>query len=274
MSTLTAQEKKERASSAAVSIGVHVALLLLFLFWQLHNNPIPVEEDGGGILVNFGDSETGLGDVEPMSKDVSVPTPPQPQNTPPQKVEEVVTQDNEPAPSINTTKTKKPKVDDVKTKTVATTPVVTPPVEKPKQPKALFPGNTTNSSTSQGDNVPGGNKGKTYGDKNTNGNSDIGGGSNPLGTGGPGIGFSLSGRSMTKRPTIEDKSQKTGKVVVKIKVDKNGNVVSATATHMGSTTEDSYLYNLAEKAAFQTKFNASADMIEQFGTMTFTFKVK
>lgn len=273
MSTITAQEKKDRASGAAISILIHAALLMLFLFWQLHINPIAVEEDGGGILINFGDSETGLGNVEPMSKDIATPTPPQPASAAPQKIEEVVTQDMEPAPSINTTKTKKPKVDIVKTKPTNTTPVETPP--SPPKPKVIasFPG-ANNNSASQGNTSGTGNQGKPNGNPYTNGNSETGGGTNPLGTGGPGIGFSLSGRSMTKRPTITDNSQKTGKVVVKIKVDKNGTVVSATATRLGSTTEDTYLYNLAEKAAYQTKFNASADMIEQFGTMTFTFKVK
>jgi len=274
MTTLTQREKKERVSGVAISLAFHGVLLLLFLFWQLtYNRPVP-EEDGGGILVNFGDSDTGLGDVEPESKTASLPTPPQPQNTAPQKEEELVTQDNEPAPTIHANKAKKPKADNVKTKPTSTTVVTAPPVEKPKVAKALFPGSTNNGSTGQGNTAPGGNQGKLYGNPNTNGQSDTGGGDNPLGKGGAGIGFSLSGRSMTRRPAIEDKSQKTGKVVVNIRVDQNGTVVSAKATHLGSTTEDSYLYNLAEKAAYQTKFNVSSDMSEQFGTMTFTFKVK
>jgi hypothetical protein len=51
-------------------------------------------------------------------------------------------------------------------------------------------------------------------------------------------------------------------------------VIYAKATRQGSTTDDGYLFGLAEKAALQTKLNSSSDMVEQFGTMTFTFKVK
>jgi TonB family protein len=84
----------------------------------------------------------------------------------------------------------------------------------------------------------------------------------------------MTGRRITKYPNVNDNSQKTGRVVVNIKVDKNGNVIYAEATRRGSTTDDSYLFNLAVKAAYETKLNSSPDMIEQFGTMTFTFRVK
>lgn len=273
MSTLTLQEKKRQTSSAAVSIGIHVALLLLFLFWQLHHQEQIQEEDGGGILINFGDSETGFGDVIPESQQVATPTPPQPQAQPEQRVNEVVTQDMEDAPAINKPKKEPKKVVETPPVKPSNTTVTAPAKEEPQKPKVIAKfGN--NNATSQGNTGGSGDQGKPNGSPFTNGNSEIGGGTNPLGTGGDGIGFNLSGRSLRQKPTVSDNSQKTGKVVVKIKVDKNGNVSSATATRSGSTTEDSYLFSIAEKAAYQTKFSVSPDMLEQFGTMTFTFKVK
>jgi TonB family protein len=85
----------------------------------------------------------------------------------------------------------------------------------------------------------------------------------------------MSGRKIIYFPSIIDNSQKTGKVVVNIKVDKQGNVTFAKATQKGSTTTDSYLFQLAEAAAMKTRVNADPDAAEeQFGTITYTFRVK
>jgi len=62
---------------------------------------------------------------------------------------------------------------------------------------------------------------------------------------------------------------------VNIKVDKAGNVIFAKATKKGSTTTDNYLFQLAEDAAMKTMVNADPGAAEeQFGTITYTFKVK
>jgi TonB family protein len=77
---------------------------------------------------------------------------------------------------------------------------------------------------------------------------------------------------MTSSPTIRDKSQEEGKVIVDIIVDKYGNVIRASPGARGSTTTSTQLYKIAKKAALNTKFNANPDAREeQKGQMTFIF---
>jgi TonB family protein len=268
-------DKKERIKGIMGTVLFHVLLLIVLILIKLIPMPIPQEEDEGGILINFGNTETGSGSEVPQSMDKSTPTPPQPTQVTPVKNDNVVTQDLEHTVAIKNHKkdTKKPPVDKpvVKNNQTTTTQTEVTPQQKPK---ALFPSNNNNDVTSQGKTGGSGDQGDPKGNPFSNGNSQVGGGDNPLGTGGEGIGLSMTGRKIIKYPTITDNSQKTGRVVVNIKVDKNGNVIYAEATRSGSTTDDSYLFNLAVKAAYQTKLNSISDNEEQFGKMTFTFKVK
>jgi outer membrane biosynthesis protein TonB len=96
------------------------------------------------------------------------------------------------------------------------------------------------------------------------------------GTGsGDGIGHDLAGRKMIKAPTINDNSQKTGKVAIRVKVDKSGRVLSAEYSSKGSTTTDSYLVGLSTKAAMEARFNSDSNAAEeQFGLIFFTFRVQ
>ncbi len=87
------------------------------------------------------------------------------------------------------------------------------------------------------------------------------------------VGGGLSGRGIIYEPTIKENSQKTGKVVVKVCVDKSGSVISSKFTQRGSTTTDSQLVSVAEKAAAKYKFTPG-DMAEQCGTITIDFKLK
>ena len=80
---------------------------------------------------------------------------------------------------------------------------------------------------------------------------------------------------MVKPVKPVDNSQKTGTVAVRIKVDRNGNVVYAKYTSQGSNTLDSYLIRKAEEAALKCKFDANPQAAsEQIGKITFQFKVQ
>ena len=87
------------------------------------------------------------------------------------------------------------------------------------------------------------------------------------------VGGNLSKRGVLHEPQINDRSQKTGLVVISVCVDKNGKVIKADYTQKGSTTTDSELKDLARKAALQFKFTNS-DIEEECGTITVDFKVK
>lgn len=87
------------------------------------------------------------------------------------------------------------------------------------------------------------------------------------------VGGGLSGRGIIYEPKINENSQKTGKVVVKVCVDQSGSVISSKYTQRGSTTTDSELVNVAEKAAAKYKFTPG-ELAEQCGTITIDFKLK
>ncbi len=66
----------------------------------------------------------------------------------------------------------------------------------------------------------------------------------------------------------------SGKVVVSIKVDRNGSVVSATAGHDGTNLTSKAAWDAAVKAALKTQFNPNPDAPEyQYGTITYIFSI-
>lgn len=107
------------------------------------------------------------------------------------------------------------------------------------------------------------------GDPNGDPNSDILTG---ISTGGGKVGGGLGNRG-GRGPAITDKSQATGRVVVKVCVDSQGNVLSSKFTQSGSTTSNAQLRRLAEANAKKWKFRPG-ELDKQCGTITYEFKVK
>lgn len=275
-----------RQKSLLLTLLFHGLLLLLF-FYLVLTTPVPPLSGGEGVLVNIGYMDMASGEIQPMSENITE-DPAVTQPTPQEQVEEapVATQDLEDAPVINNPKPKKP---DVKVKPVAekpkpvvsnTTPVK--PVEKSPDPRAMYKGKSSNS-TSQGTAQSGtGDQGNPAGDPFSNqygtpgsGNGSGTGFGTGTGTGNgnaPGISFDLSGRSMVRKPAISDNSQEQGKVVIEVTVDKNGKVLTANGPYRGSTTTSGILVRKAKEAALKTQFNPSpAGVEEQRGTITFNF---
>jgi TonB family protein len=98
-------------------------------------------------------------------------------------------------------------------------------------------------------------------------------GLNPIGT--DALDEGLQGRGLAGElpmPTYPG-GNKGGKVVVRVAVDKNGKVTSATFEPTGSTTSDSALVEAAIAAAKRARFTESAAFM-QGGTITYIFKLK
>jgi outer membrane biosynthesis protein TonB len=118
---------------------------------------------------------------------------------------------------------------------------------------------------SAGDNNSDQAKGDTKGDPNAKALEGISTGSGRVGGG-------LGGRGILYEPKIKDNSQKAGKVVVKVCVNKSGKVISSKFTQKGSTTTDAHLVKIAKESAVKYKFSAS-EIEEQCGTITVDFKL-
>lgn len=96
-----------------------------------------------------------------------------------------------------------------------------------------------------------------------------------FGTNKSGNGFDLRGRSLVgSLPYPSFSYKKEGIVVIKIIVDRNGNVTSAEFQLKGSNTQDRELIENAKAAARRAKFNAdkSASAYAQ-GTITYHFQL-
>lgn len=275
-------KEKEKRKGLIGTILFHLLLFIAFIFLGLTYTFPPEEE---GIVVNLGNSETGFGEQEPSSSNNPVveekqitPSASQPLASSKTK-EEVLSQEEIETIKLEAKKKKEEKERKAKEERERAEEQKRIAEEQRKKEEELrkkkeesdklFSGafNNNNNSNSQGINKGEGNQGNPSGKPGADNYGQ--------GSGEGNIGFSLSGRKMIQKPLINDKSQDKGKVVVKITVDKYGNVTKASAGEKGTTATSSYLFRISEEAALKTKFNANPDAAEeQVGTMTFTFRLE
>lgn len=284
-------QKNIKASGYTLMVCVLLLIIMLFVKWTIPDIPPPPDEEG--IEVNLGNSDQGLGDDQPFLPGKPAPvdkqsyTPPKVANTPVEAVKDFETDDkDEDAPVIKKPPVTKPEATKVPEKEIVKAPPVKnpkptpdPPAPAPPKPKAVFRGVNGNGT--------GGNESDSY---KKGGNEGIAGdrgdqgapGGNPDadnykgGGNGNGSGVSLlrglNGRKITRIPSFEDDFNENAKVAVDIRVDANGNVVSAEYQPRGSTTSDPNLKAIAIRKAKQVKFNPGSD--ESVGTLQFNFKLK
>jgi TonB family protein len=291
---------KDDIFALIISILIHLALVLVLYFGVLRTI-VPSEDNS--VLVNFGNTYTAVGIVEPPPYAASVPqkeTPPPPSTQPEQpapKVEELITQDEEETVSIpNKKKDKKKEENRVADKKVKKENVETErqrreeedrkrrekeeedrkrrEEELRKQQEAISNrvSNAFGQASSQpnrpedaGDTQAGkGNQGSVFGNSDTG--ADQGQGS--FGT------FKLEGRYIGQgglpRPT--DRGQEEGRIVINITVDPNGNVIRAEIGR-GTNIDNTLMRNSAREAAKRAKFNKIKGTDNQTGTITYIYKL-
>jgi outer membrane biosynthesis protein TonB len=255
------KERKSRIAAVAGTILFHALMLVVLLLLAFHTPlPLPGEE---GVEVNLGYSDEGMGDIQPEVPALAPNTAPPPSQT--KASEQLVTENTEETPVIEKIKKKV----DKPVPTPVTKP--TPVVEKPKEPtvnqKAMYPGKSTKTSPGGNQGITGkpGDQGKPNGTPNSN---------NYVGNGGKGngISFDLGGRGSLNLPKPTYDSPEQGKIVVSIKVDREGKVTYASAGAKGTTISEINLRQQAESAARKTLFAPKADAPEeQRGTITYVF---
>lgn len=305
------KKKKDRVASALGTLLFHIIVLAILSFTILTAE----EQEEEGLLVNYGDSMTGSGEVEPAPSQ----TQPQPETTPPPPPAPAApstpstpavadgqtehTQDFEEAAALQEAKRKadeeakrkaeakareeaeakakaeadaraKAKAEaEAKAKAEAEARAKAEAAEKARKAAAArsainkgFSGAGTGQSASQGTGGGSGNQGVATGGAG-NGTS-IGDGS--------GNSYSLAGRTIVgKLPKPVYNIQESGKVVVEIKVDKNGNVTNANVISKGTTVQNQTLWNVAVQAAKKAKFNPDPTKPAiQSGTITYNFRLQ
>ena len=246
--------KHNKRKALVGTLLFHLGLLVCFIFLGLtYQIPPPPEE---GISINFGfdDMGSGIEQMEQISNQKLDFAEEIVENSP--IVEDVSTQDLEETPSVieQTEETKK-EAQEVE--------------EKEPEPtldtKALYPGKKQNNANSQGNSQGNGDQGSEDGDPNADAFS--GGG---IGT--DGISYQLGGRTIAQIIKPKNESQQQGKVVVTIRVNRSGKVISASPGAKGSTTTNAYLFSKAKSAALKTSFEANSNAPEiQIGTIVYNF---
>jgi outer membrane biosynthesis protein TonB len=288
---------KDDNEKRAVMLTV-LSLFIIFLWMFFHvvlSAPDPPEEYG--MEVNFGTTDFGSGDEQPVEE---IKTQPVDEVTPDEPIEEVVEEITEPVEEV----VEEVAEEVITEETVEEVPVIKPvkevpkeqpkkvvPIEKPKEtpkvepkkdPAPPKPDKSTEdalssvlngppadgkASGSEGDDNEAGDKGNENGDPNapdyyTNPGNGSGGN------------YDLIGRLPLRRPIPDYPCKKEGRVVVSIKVDRNGKVISATPGAKGSTTTESCLLAEAKKAALKTKWQAAANAPEkQIGKIIYNFSL-
>jgi TonB family protein len=262
------QMRKDEIKGMVGTIVFHALLVLALLFLALRT-PLPLPSEGG-VEVNLGNSDEGMGNIQPRELEASSQAAPPPQPSPTN--EDLITEDNEEAPAIEPKPIVKPKpVQKPEPKPVVKTEPTPEPTPK-VDPRAIFPGkNATGDKTGQGGNegITGkpGDQGKPTGDPNASGYDGTGGS-------GGGPSFSLSGRSSRVIPAPSKNFREEGTVVVTIYVNRAGDVTRVLSGAKGTTTSSAQLRQLAEQAAKLAKFSPKEDAPEeQKGTITYIFEL-
>jgi TonB family protein len=268
---------REHKNGIIGTIIFHIIIGAIFMIFG-YSTPLPLPDEEG-ILINFGDSDEGFGQLEPkysesaQQESVEESQESVPETTTSPTDDGSITQDYEEAPAV--------KEQDVKEKTEETKTETKPEPKKEEKievkeerkvnEQALFPGKdrNNNNSSSEGETTGGNNQGSTTGSVDSQ--NHVGG--NSMGT--SGTSFSLAGRNPESLPKPEYNYQIEGKVVVEITVDKYGNVTNAVPGVKGSTTLDANLLSAAKKAALKAIFDKKPDApAYQKGTITYFFKLQ
>ncbi len=290
-------EHKRGLIGTIITHAVVLALLLFFGFFT--PLPLPGEE---GILVNFGDSETGFGAEEPAPSESApikdqeekqaeakvTPPPPQKKVAVPVEKEAVMTQDMEKTVAMETAKKKKEteKTKDLEKEKILKEKREQELIEKQRQTEAervrqaeiarlkkeedqrlaqaAAEQRKVGEINSRAKNAFGGN-GKGTSDSKSTEKYGPGGGI------GNGVSYSLDGRSAQSLPKPSYPGNEEGVVVVQVTVNKSGVVTKAEAGVRGSNTADPELIAAARKAALQARFNVD-DNAPAFQTGTITYR--
>lgn len=252
----------------AWTVGIHALLLLLFFLLTYTITPPPIVQApdvGGGMEVNLGTSETGSGHNQPMS--TKKPAPYQAavvyktavshvSNIP----HEVVLSNEADAPVVDETKAKKKGNEEANAKG-----------HVQEKPRYTYQGETGQGGNDAAQNKPGKSEGITTG----NGDQGVPGGSPGAanysgipGNGTGGIGHNLAGRTISP-DKFEAEFSESGKVVIHVTVDRNGNIINRQV----KSSSSKQLTKIALEKLDGARFNKSESSApEQFGDVTFVFK--
>lgn len=276
------ETKHERNSAKITALLMLILALLLFVMGPPYLDP-PTEY---GVAVNFGTTDFGSGNVQPKKpikaepKEINKPTEETPTESKPEeavadKVEDVATQESEESIKIKKQKEAearaKAEAERVeREKREAEEKKRKEQEEKKKKLDELMGGigkSDGETSGSEGNDNQAGDKGQPDGDPYA-----------PYvgipGSGSGGVGYGLNGRGAPTRKVFKQDCNESGMVVVRIEVDRNGNVIKAEPGVRGTTNRADCLLEPAKKIALSHKWRPDSKApTRQVGFVSVNFKL-
>lgn len=257
----------------AITVALHVLLILVLLFFGFTYLDPPPES---GIAINFGTSEVGSGINQPTqpvksSPQKNSPPPVTPVETPIK--EEVVTQDMVEAPVIEKEEKEEP-LEKIEAPVEEKEPVKKPDPKPDKSTTDALssilngPEKSGESESGEGNDNLAGDKGDPDGDPNASAYYG-----NGMGLDGDGN-YRLGGRKALNKEKFVQDCNESGIVVVRIEVNRSGEVVRAVPGVKGTTNNSACLTQPAKRAALATRFNSDPEAPAiQVGTIIYNFKI-
>ena len=84
--------------------------------------------------------------------------------------------------------------------------------------------------------------------------------------------YQIKGRTMERKPKVSIGTEDKGTVVVRVVVDRYGNIITTEPGYSGSTTSNKYLYTKAQTAAKTAKFDEDLKgPLKTEGTITIVY---
>jgi len=276
------ETKHERNSAKLTALITIILILLLFVVGAPYMDP-PIEY---GVAVNFGTSDFGKGDIQPLKpiksepKEINEPYQPDVSKAEPSKAnevkEQVLTQEDEESIALKKEKEAEAKakaIADAKAKAEADRIAKERQIQEEKKRKldALIGGVSKSDGTAtggEGNDNKAGDKGQLDGDPYAP--SYFGSG----GSGSGGVGYGLNGRGKARYDTLKQDCNESGMVIVKIIVNQNGNVISAEPGVKGTTNTAACLLEPAKKIALSHKWQPDYNAPErQIGFVKVNFQL-
>lgn len=277
------KEDRNRKIALATTIGVHALLMVLFLFimaWREPNPPYPEF----GVVLNYGVDQAASGDVQPetqpteetdeMEESTPVESQPEVQEEVSESSEEVVEETTDNVQESPVTVPKEIKKEEKPVEKPKETTAEKPTEEKKEEQKvkAAFPSNDPAkdaSTPSQGDKTGAGDQGDPEGDLNEDALYGTPGG------GGGGSSFDLEGWNWDWIPKPDDTSDENGRLVFRIKVNADGEVIGITTLERSVSPSIEKLYRAeVQKLTFSRKSSSGTAPPVSTGTITFVIKSK
>ncbi len=287
MSTAAANKSANRKKARlAGALWLVLLLLVLILPMLTYQTPPPGQE---GILVNLGLPDQGQGDqnappaevsdpLEEQTEPLEEPVPEEEQETikedpqaepEPESQEEVITSEDPEQVRLEQEKQRREQAErEAERKREEARKKAEAEARKKQEAEKMKEniGDLFGGGDGKGKTDKPGNQGDPEGDPNAKKLEGITTGSGVVGGG-------LGDRGVGYAPKITDDSQKKGTVVVRVCVDKTGQVTSAEFTQKGSSVSDNHLVQLAERNARQWRFDKS-NIDKQCGTITYRFTLQ